>query len=535
MSFLEKFSARRTTKRSQLKRLTRATRLGLESLESRVVLASGVVDLDTLTTPGSLFIDGDTSNNDVEIRQTLNVNEFTVTGKNGTLLSLNQGGAANPQTFPTLTVNGIVNDITVDLNFHAVVGGGVDSFSFVAGQAGASNVPNDLNIQNSAGSNTNIISDVIINNDLNVTAVADGYKELHILNTEITGSAVVDNTNGGFNGDTKTVIDSSKLRAGVAPASALIVTNGIGMDDLSVRGNSQFGDGAPKPLFNDIVDINNGDGPAMTVFTGASRVYGPGTTTVYGDLSITNGMNRLGTMDVATFNQVNVFGDVMVTNGEGNTETMVIGSELFSDLLPVNQGPPGSPEGPAGAGVVIVNDRGFDVFESVDSDMPWGLWIDNDFAAVGTSTSGSRTDIRNSRINTARGIGGPSGLTVLGDNGADVVNIDPTVIRGIVDLHLGNGQNEAVLGNDSVVDQFRYRGGHGVDKVLIDNAQVTSLIDIDLLDGADLMSVVNVDPLADLPSAVGDIDIDGGNNPGDTLDTDFGPLLGSITGFDFFT
>jgi len=521
--------------------------LRFESLEDRRVLAAGIVDVDVFSTPGTLFLDGDTSNNDVEIRQTPNIpNSFDITGKNGTLLTLNDFNTLLAPTFTSLTVNGITGDISVDLNSYAVVGGGVDKFTFVGTGALPSSVPRDLLISNTAGSNTNILEDVLVNRDLIVTADADGYRELQIVDSEIIGSTIVDNTgvsvsDGGFNGDTKTVIDNSKLRAGTAgPAAlplpiALQLINGIGMDDFSASGNSQFGDGAPAPpgQTDPIVDIDNGTGASMTVFTGASKVYGPGTTTIYGDLDIRNLANHIGTLDVLTFNGVNVFGDVNVDNGSGWTETRIINSELFSDLLPGAQ-IPASPEHVSGAGVVIQNDAGFDTFDATDSILPWGLYINNDRSAGGVSTNGSRTKISGSQINTARGIAGPSGLTILGDAGADIVNIDPTIIRGTLFLNLRDGQNEAVLTDDSVVDKFFYLGGFGGDQVTIDNARVTAEIDIFLGDGADLMTIVNVDPLVDLPPVTGDIKIDGGNNAGDTLDTDFGPLIANIVNFEFF-
>ena len=246
-------------------------------------------------------------------------------------------------------------------------------------------MPRNLVITNSSGSNTNIISQVLINGNLSVSRnYFGGYNELHILASEVTGDTHVDNDgeDDELPGDSKTVIDTSLLR-GRGGDPALRVENAAGMDVLTVNGNSQFGDGA---TFDPIVDIRNGNGPTMTTFTGSSKVFGPGTTTIYGDLDITNDDNALGTLDVTTFNKVNVFGDVYITNGNGNTETMVVGSVLFSDLLPENQELP-SPEHASGAGVgVVLNSDGFDTFESTNSDYLWGLYIDNDFDSGGDST-----------------------------------------------------------------------------------------------------------------------------------------------------
>lgn len=502
--------------------------LRYEPLEDRRVLAAGIVSLDV--TAGQLTIYGDTSNNEVEIRQTLNVNEFQVTGKNGTLLTLDNGAT----TGTTYTVNGVANDIVVDLGDVAgahAQSGGVDIFRFLGKVGGGrSVVGDDLHIHNTSGSNTNEIVDVLINDDLLLERRHfNGYNELAIQNSEITGQTNVNNDGTGDNlsGDSKTTIDNSLLRDS-SGSWALWIENRDGMDVLTVSGNSQFGDGDAPPPDDPMVWIQNNDGPTMTTFTGASREFGPGTTTIYGDLEIYNDDNPQGTLDIVSFNSVNIFGDVTIENGAGNTETVVSGSELFSDLL-------GTPEHASGAGVVVLNDAGYDSFEaSNDTSMPWGLYIDNDDAANGSSNWGSQTEISDSTINTNRGTAGPSGLTVFGDDGADVVNVGGSTIAGQLNLVLRDGNNQTMLFNQTVVDRFRYRGGNGAETITIDDAQIRAQVDVDLRNGTDRVEILNVDPATDLPPAVGMIVIDGGNNAGDTLATDFGPLLGTITGFNFF-
>lgn len=521
------WSKRQSRKKSR-QRLEKVRSLSFESLESRRVFA-GIVNIDVGgglvgVAAGNLGLWGDTSNNEVEIRGTLNPNEFQITGRNGTLLTVDGG----VNTMTTFTVNGITLDIFVDLGDvgggHANTGG-VDTFRFLGQTAGISSAPRDVYLINSSGSNTNVLTDVLVNRNLFVTrAHFNGYTDLQVSNSEITGIALVDNDGGGgLHGDSKTMIDQSLFHAS-AGGPALVVQNGIGTDVFTVNGNSQFGDGSPQPPANPIVLISNGDGPTMTVFTGSSKVYGPGTTTIYGNLDIVNDTNVQGTVDVTTFNQVNVFGEVTITNGAGNTETRVLSSELYSDLIP----------GPAGAGVTVTNDAGFDSFEAIDATLPWGLYIDNDAAAGGASTYGSRTRIVDSEINTARGIAGPSGLELRGDAGADVVTIDPTIIRGTLDLRLFAGQNSTTIENNTVIDQFIYVGGNGTDQVTLSDSRITSNIDIQLGDGADVMTIVDIDPATDLPPAVGNIMIDGEGNPADRLETDFGPLLGTILGFEFF-
>lgn len=82
-----------------------------------------------------------------------------------------------------------------------------------------------------------------------------GYSELNITSSTIVGSTRVNNTSGGPDGDTKTVIDNSWLQRGAGPAFTL--TNGNGADINNIRGNSQFGIG-PYQTTGPVVLIING-------------------------------------------------------------------------------------------------------------------------------------------------------------------------------------------------------------------------------------------------------------------------------------
>ena len=491
-------------------RKARSNKLRMEPLESRQVLTGIVnIEIDPVNAPGFLALLGDASNNEVEIAHTGEPGTYHIQGVDGTLLQINGAGV----TMPTVTVNGITQDIEVDLME------GNDEFSFLGGTGGApSNIPLDLLITNRGGSNVNILDDVIVNGDLLVTkdGAASSYSELHILNSRIIGDTIIDNIGAG-SGDSMTVIDTSHLQGGGTGEDALNIFNGVGQDTLDVRGNSQFGAG-PFIAGQPIIYIENGDGGSRTTFTGSSMVAGPGSTTVYGDLELVNGDNLPGFLDIFTLNQVNILGHVDVENLSGDTTTLVIGSTLGSHLTA------GGPGGPT----TISNDDGFDNLSISDSIIPWGLEVDNDDAMGGMSNWGSSSSITDSEIGTRiLGIPGDA-LEIQGDNGADVINVSGTIFGGMVDLtSLGHGLNSFAFTDMSSAPYLAFVGGDSNDTVEIDDSAITIEVLISLGIGSDTLTIVDVDPATEWPSALlGMITIDGGDGV-DFTNTD-ALLMGAV-------
>ncbi len=477
-------------------------RLLFEGLENRNLLAAGVVDVQVfpLLAAGELDLIGDLSNNEVRISQTVNVGEYRIDGLNGTLLQVNGAGV----TMPTVTVNGITGDISVDL----ATGNDIFTFDNTYAAAGQpSNVPNHLIIDNDDGSNQNVLSDLLINGDLLVSKVlgTSGYSELQIVNTFVIGYTVVDNTAGGTGGDTWTVINNSSLQGNGAAGPAFTLSNGDGKDIIDVQGNSQFGTG---PFPGAVVMISNAAGGSRTTFTGSGAAAGFGTTTVYGDMYISNGTNLPGTLDTVTFNGSNVLGDVLVTNGDGNTSVTVTNSTLGSHLVAAPF--PGVIGGP----LLVANGAGFDQLSMTNSSAPWGVGIDNDFGA-NTNVWGSVTQITNSQIGTAPfgpAIPGFPGVAfgMRGDNGRDLVNLSGTTVDGILGLELYAGNNEVNLTSQTRMDALYVVTLGGNDTLLIDDAAIAVSIYVRLGSGADTFIVRNVDPATEWPSALlGSIDIDG--------------------------
>ena len=513
------------SKRAKKSRRKPARRLLVESLESRNLLA-GLVDVQIfpLLAAGELDLIGDGSNNAVEISQTVNPGEYRIDGLDGTLLQINGAGV----TMPTVTVNGITGNIDVRL------GTGDDDFTFSNQYAAAnqpSNVPVHLRIFNDDGSNSNTVTDVLINQDLQVTKIggSTGYSELHITNSTVIGYTAVNNTGGGSGGDTWTEIDNSWLQGNGAAGPALTLSNPNGKDIIDIQGNSQFGIG-PFPQVTPVVVISNADGGSRTTFTGASAVAGFGTTTVYGDLQIVNGANVPGTFDTVTFNSTNVLGDVVNVNGDGNTSVTVTDSTLGSHLV--------APPAPnvIGGPLAVINDAGFDQFLMTNSTVPWGISINNDVSG-NNDVWGSATDIFESEIGTLPfnlNIPGfpNAALVILGDNGADSVNVSATTLGGTLHLNLYDGNNDVSLINSSAMPSLYLVTGGGNDDVLIDDTAIQVAVYVRLGTGADRFIVTNVDAATEWPSPLlGLVDIDGQLGV-DT--TNISPLTLGALGFEIF-
>jgi hypothetical protein len=365
----------------------------------------------------------------------------------------------------------------------------------------------DLTISNDDGSNVNILSSVLVNGNLAVTklSTATGYNELQILNSTIIGDTAVDNIGAG-SGDTKTLIDNSKLQGGGPDGTALTLENGLGEDIIDVRGNSQFGTGIFIPG-GPVVTIDNDGGASRITFTGASAVAGPGTTTVYGDMNITNAANVTGTLDELTFNGTNVLGEVTVTNGAGSTKTVVTDSTIGSHLSLTGGVPT------LGGPMQVSNDAGYDEFQMTRGTVPWGLIINNDVAGANASTWGSATTLTDSAIGTSAyclPIMVGDSLRFLGDNGRDVVNVSNTTLGRTLNLQLFNGNNDVSITNGSAMASLSLVGGIGDDTVLFDNSAVDVSVAIDLGAGADKLTIKKGDKFRWPNPLLGSIAITGG-------------------------
>ena len=243
------------------------------------------------------------------------------------------------------------------------------------------------------------------------------------------------NNNMGSNGDSNTTIQGSQLRG------SLVITNGTGADLIDIEG-STVGSSA-----GGATQISNGDGGSRDVFTtyaGTPNASGQNTTTLYGSLSINSGAGYIGVgiADTVVFTGTEVKGPVTITSASGDSKTVIgnplPGSNLGSDVA-------------AGGPVTVTRGQGFDSFDMESSSAKWGLSITNGAAG---QTDGSVTKIVNSQISTYPPPVLTSGLTVNGDDGADLVTITDSQIGGATVLNLGNGDNQVTLQQHRVAEHY---------------------------------------------------------------------------------
>ena len=492
-----------------------------EVLEDRRVLA-GLVNIDTATTPGSMTITGDVSSNDIQIVGTANPGQFVVTG-NSTLLRLDGG----LQTFGSLTINGITDDLFVAL------GDGDDSL-LLGGGTTDTEIGFDVTITNQDDDETTITG-VDIGGDLNIgrddgTGGADAGRSGLVINESIIrGNLTADNDDG----DTLTSITNSEIEG------LLSITNGDG-DDSTTLVSTTVGaalfvrPGGPGAVTNPVVAIANGDGSSLTSFTSANDADATGNLptgelgrpTIFGGVSIVNGdplpagvvvppptaggatpTELQIAVDIVVFNTADILGELNVDNFDGHTETIIVDSVIGADNKSLA-------DGGYGGSAIVDNGDGYDITLVENSEIQYGLGINNDTG--GTGTWGSQTDIRNVELGGEEGsLGADVALVFNGDDGDDVVNfVDTTGVSeldGSVTLNLNDGDDSVqMIGVLAAmqIDSVTIDGDEGDDMVYLENVGIDSMVMITLDGGVDTLEVRDG---VSLPSGLtGTVMLDGG-------------------------
>ncbi len=365
-----------------------------------------------------------------------------------------------------------------------------------------SELPGNLRILNSGAGDSNTIQDVKIDGSLLVAKDGtDGRNDLKIIDSIVGLSTSVLNNNGGSNGDSNTTIQGSQLRGSLA------ITNGTGADLIDMEGSTVGSSGGGATT------ITNGDGGSRDVFTtyaGIPTASGQNTTTLYGSLSIQSGAGYIGVgiADTVVFTGTEVKGPVSISSASGDSKTVMgnplPGSNLGSDVV-------------AGGPVTVTHGQGFDSFDMETSSAKWGLSITN---GVAGQTNGSVTKIVNSQVSTYPPPVLTSGLTVNGDDGADLVTITDSQIGGATVLNLGNGDNQVTLQSTALPNTTRntltslsITTGTGNDSVSIQKTDITVSTLISLGAGQDTVNIdyqATATPAVPLSHLLGPVTINGG-------------------------
>jgi len=221
-----------------------------------------------------------------------------------------------------------------------------------------------------------------------------------------------------------------------------------------------------------------------------------------------DGFIGVGIADTVVFTGTEVKGPVTIASDSGDSKTVMgnplPGSNLGSDV-------------DVGGPVTVTRGDGFDSFDMESSSAKWGLSITNGAAG---DTDGSETKIVNSQVSTYPPPVPTSGLTIIGDDGADIVTITNSQIGGAAVLQLGEGDNQVTLNSTGLPNTTRnviafldIDTGGGNDSVTIQKTDVTVGTQIDVNAGSD---TVNIDyqgsgtTAAPLSHLLGTVTIDGG-------------------------
>jgi hypothetical protein len=181
---------------------------------------------------------------------------------------------------------------------------------------------------------------------------------------------------------------------------------------------------------------------------------------------------------------------------------VIIDSKIGTDTKAYIMSAPAT--GGYGEAVTVDNGDGYDVFLMANSVAPYGLRIVNSgpTSPPAGQTWGSQTDIRDSEIGTRDSalLGAGTALVFMGDNGPDWFNIVDTTSAGThigglmsIDLYDSVRQFDSVqiigLPGTVYIESLVIDGSAGDDNVYIENAEIESMVMIELHDGVDTLEI----------------------------------------------
>jgi hypothetical protein len=444
------------------------TGLGTSS-PTQLLLGGTPLGTSSYTTPGTAPVYGDVFINLGQGQNTLLFGSST-----------NPASPYNPvQGNVTITDN--AND-TNTLGYIQVM----QTLTFV--NAGSGNTVNNTlaNVQvvqaaviNNGSFNSNTISNSTFSAGLTVNGPGNGItpavanSTLTISGCTIDGNTVINNQNNAVAptaGNTSTSISGGWLDGNLS------ILNGDGSNSVAIGSAGVATKIGVVPAYPGAtpVTIDNGDGGSYTQFTGNSAAS---PLTVFAGINVTNGTAPLAT-NVVTFNYANVAGPVSVNNGG------TLGAPNYLSKVTVQNSNLGNAAWDAGDPnpVQVNNGIGYDSFNMTGSTTQWGVSLNNDAVPLTAAAAwGSSTTISGSSIGT--GPYGPnngttaktagSALTLVGDNGNDVVTVSSTTINGDTVMTLDGGNNSVALQQKSQLTSLNVTTGAASGKTSAPSANDT--------------------------------------------------------------
>ncbi len=414
--------------------------------------------------------------NQIDIQSTGIPGQYLITPQTSTQLRVNGGAPVGTAQ----TVDGVFGNIFVNL------GAGGDTFRFLPESLTAdSTVPQSLYVITEFGDTIEIGEFDALGNSVGTTGVdIDGIlavggtaaggstSTLRVGQSDVNGFTVVRNPVGP---SITKLVDSAfdsfgspgypglgfpvfVTNAGHNPpatfaggeGAAFALTNGGGLDLVSVLGTTTFGLGTniPPAPGTAAVTMNNGAGGVWITF-GPENADDTTRVQVHGGLEIRNLANVVNNVDTVSLDRVDVTGRFVINNdgGLGGGSVMVTNSNLGTN-----------PTQPANT-AVVVSRAGPDQFTMTDSTALWGLVVDHDVfgvdnrestvqitgGAIGSFGGGVLPIIAPGHAPALIGRGYVPGATALFVGGSrlgdDTVNVSGTTFGGPVRVELFNGDN----------------------------------------------------------------------------------------------
>src|ERR1043166_4241624 len=277
--------------------LRQPTANSLEALECRIAPA-GVVNVSF--TGKALLITGDAADNDLTLTQNAQ-DLITITGNNGTQVSLNGAAAQAAVTLPKPVLGGVTAKLLDGADVLTVDGVDLPGFLSVQGGNGAAvgNGGNTVTLRN-----VNVKTNVLITN-------LNGFDRTNFEGLVVVGGGVtINNGNGAPNGNGCNIQDNATTDLRIA--GAFTILNRVGADSI------ELGDAANIAVGRIIVSNGADNNPNTVDFSPAGNL------TVATTVRVACGSN-FDFVRIGAGNTAHIGGGVGIIDGSGDSDVRIFG------------------------------------------------------------------------------------------------------------------------------------------------------------------------------------------------------------------